>query len=556
MVLAVSLSGSIIGWHLTQLFGRPESVSQTYDGVFHLNALRYIMDTGTASSLTLGGMPTGGENPSFYPAAWHGLVSLLIQATDTSIPVAVHAANIAVAAIVWPIGCIFLCTRITGHRPIPVLVTGVLASGFSAFPYLLLDFGVLYPNFLSVALLPACVALAAMVLRVSSDNRQPWTVSFLALFATLPGLGLAHPSTLMALAALFLPLGGVAVVRHWRQLNRRRAHAARFIPSLAGLVLYTTAVVMLWQELRPSEAASNWEPFLTNARAVGEIIAVAPMGAPAAWMMMFLTLAGLLHIVLRRGTWWAFGLFLVTAFLFVVASSEPEGDFRTLITGVWYNDSFRLAALLPVTTVILASIGGSWIVTVIAQRLQERGKVLVLQHNQPRLTTTVPAIAATITAVAVLVPLVQGASIDLPIREAHRKNYALTEESALSIDERTLIGRLPQHVPDDAVIAGNPWSGTAYAYALSGIEVLTPHLGTTGAPENLQLLMELNQVSTNPAVCSLLQTTGVEYVLEFPGKEIHAGDHFYPGVEDLSGQPGLTVLDSEGEATLYEITAC
>ncbi|GAB3545606.1 hypothetical protein GCM10027404_04400 [Arthrobacter tumbae] len=556
LFLAVTLSGAIIGWRLTQLFGRPESVSQTYDGVFHLNALRYIMDTGSASSLSLGGMPTGGDDPSFYPAAWHGLVSLLIQATDTSIPVAVNATSIAVGAIVWPIGCIFLCTRITGNRPIPVLVTGVLASGFSAFPYLLLDFGVLYPNFLSVALLPACVALAAMVLRVSSDNRQPWMVSFLALLASLPGLGLAHPSTLMALAALFLPLGGVAMVRHWRQLRRRRAHAARFIPSFAALVCYTAAVVVLWQELRPSETASQWEPFQTNARAVGEILAAAPMGEPAAWMIMFLTFAGLLHIVLKRGTWWGFGIFLVTAFLYVVASSEPQGDFRNLITGVWYNDSFRLAALLPVTTIVLASIGGSWIVTATAQHLQERGKHIVLQRVHPRLTTTVPAIAATITAVAVLVPLVQGPSVSVPVREAHRLNYDLNEESALSVDERELIGRLPQHVPDDAVVAGNPWSGMAYAYALSGVEVLTPHLGTTGAPENLQLLMELDQAATNPAICPLLESTGVQYVLEFAGKEIHAGDHFYPGVEGLAGQPGLRVLDSEGQATLYEITTC
>lgn len=557
VLAALALSGSIIGWRLVQLFGRPDNVSQTYDGVFHLNALRYILDTGSASSLTLGGMPTYGESPSFYPAAWHALASLVIQTTNVPIPAAANAVNIVIAAVVWPIGCLFLCTRITGNRPIPLLVTGILAGAFSAFPYLLLDFGVLYPNFLSVALLPACVGLAAMVLKLSSDNHGPWLITMIGFLGTLPGLALAHPSTLMALAALFLPLGGVAMIRYWRRLRMRKAHPITFLPSFSALALYTLIVLILWRELRPSAGASQWKPIQTSAQAVGEILASAPMGAPAAWMLMFLTLAGVLHVVLRRGTWWAAGIFLMTAFLFVVVSGTPRGPLRTLITGVWYNDSFRLAALLPVTTVVLASIGASWILTVLAERLQKRGPTIVLQRSHPRLTSSVPAIAVTSASLVLLLLLTQGRAVELPVAESHARSYALTEDSPLlSMDERELIERLPEILPENAMVAGNPWTGTAYAYALSGIEVLTPHLGTTGGPENLQVLMELDRAASDPGVCSLLDAAGVEYVLEFPGDELHEGDHDYPGVEDLSGVAGLEVLDSEGEAVLYEITAC
>ncbi len=557
VLVALLISGLLIAWRLKQQFGRPENVSQSYDGVFHLNAVRYILDTGSASSMVLGGMPTYGENPSFYPSAWHGVVSLFIELTNADLPVAVNVVNIATGAVVWPVGCLFLCTRITGYRPIPLLVTAVLSAGFSAFPYLLLDFGVLYPNFLSVAILPACVGLAAMVLKLSADNHQPWVVSALGFAGTIPGLALAHPSSLMVLAAFFLPLGGVAVIRLWRQLSHRSARFYKYIPSLAALAAYTAIVVVLWQELRPSEASSQWEPTQTSAQAVGEVLTSAPMGAPAAWTIMFLTLAGILHVVLRRGTWWAAGVFLVTAFLFIVVSGTPKGDFRTLITGVWYNDSFRLAALLPVTTIILAAVGGSWILTVLVQKLLQRGPRIVLQERGYRLEATWPAVIVTACTLAALVPLTQGKSISLPVTKAHTKNYALNAESALlSTDERKLIEELPEFLPEGSVLAGNAWTGTAYAYALSGYRVLTPHLGTTGEPENLELLMTLDQVASNPSVCSLLDTTGVNYVLEFPGEELHAGDHYYPGVEDLANVPGLELVRSEGEAALYEITAC
>ena len=48
-------------------------------------------------------------------------------------------------------------------RPLALLVAAVMAGSFSAFPILLLNWGVLYPNFLSVALLPALLAAARSI---------------------------------------------------------------------------------------------------------------------------------------------------------------------------------------------------------------------------------------------------------------------------------------------------------------------------------------------------------------------------------------------------------
>lgn len=67
------IGAASIALQLRAAFGRPENISQTFDNVFHLNAIRYVLETGNASSMTITGMTNGDNPPYFYPAAWHGL---------------------------------------------------------------------------------------------------------------------------------------------------------------------------------------------------------------------------------------------------------------------------------------------------------------------------------------------------------------------------------------------------------------------------------------------------------------------------------------------------
>jgi len=72
---------------VVQGIGSPETLSQTYDAVFHYNAIAYIVDSGNASSLTLNSLGTPGTPGSFYPSAWHDFASLLVLTTGASAPV-------------------------------------------------------------------------------------------------------------------------------------------------------------------------------------------------------------------------------------------------------------------------------------------------------------------------------------------------------------------------------------------------------------------------------------------------------------------------------------
>ncbi|MDQ3402591.1 MAG: hypothetical protein M3548_04250, partial [Actinomycetota bacterium] len=69
-----------------QGFGDPDNISQTYDAMFHYNAVAYVLDSQNGSSLTLAALGAQTTGPAFYPGGWHDLVSILIMSTGTGVP--------------------------------------------------------------------------------------------------------------------------------------------------------------------------------------------------------------------------------------------------------------------------------------------------------------------------------------------------------------------------------------------------------------------------------------------------------------------------------------
>ena len=183
--------GAVILWiNLIRTFVKPDNISQTYDNVHHLSAIRAILDSGNGSAFAVGSMIHNGPS-GVYPFAWHNLVALTVQLSGVSLPVAVNAVNIVIGALVWTVACMFLATRVAGSRPAVLLLAGALAGSFGSFPVLALGWGVLYPNFLAIALMPTFVGLAADVLKLSPKPRTGPALGIMLLLMGAPGLALA-----------------------------------------------------------------------------------------------------------------------------------------------------------------------------------------------------------------------------------------------------------------------------------------------------------------------------------------------------------------------------
>ncbi|MGZ4663275.1 MAG: DUF6541 family protein, partial [Arthrobacter sp.] len=427
---------------LALAFGTPASFSQTFDNVFHLNGVRYILDTGSASSLTMSSMASGGAAPYFYPAAWHGLAAALIQLTGASLPVGVNVLNMVVAAVMWPLGCMFLTRVVLGNRPVAIASAAVLSGLFSAFPILLLDFGVLYPNFLSVSMLPATLGSVAIFFGLGKDLAIPSWSRFVLPVLLIPGVALAHPNGFMSLLVLSVPILMQSYSRSYLRTRRPLASPRGRAIATVGVAAFAILFIVVWKYIRPPQDAAFWGPIQSPLRAVFEVATNSAMNRPVAPAISVLMLLGLLLAVRYSRNFWMLAVFGITAVLFLIVSGTPISAFRMRVTGVWYNDSYRLAALLPMTAIPFAALGADAVIARLqsflsaakASRADESGRN-PRQGGRAALVLTGCVIAAA-AAVASQLP-----STAAGVRSA-RANYLESPDSPLvSSDELALIQR-------------------------------------------------------------------------------------------------------------------
>ncbi|KQO04038.1 hypothetical protein ASF21_07580 [Arthrobacter sp. Leaf234] len=563
--VAIAFPAAIIGTRYIAAFDAPGNFSQTFDNVYHLNAIRHIAETQNGSALTLGNLTEGSQ--AFYPAAMHDLMALVVMMTGTAVPVAVNVGTIALGALVWPLSCVFLISRIVGYRPIPLLAAGVLCAGMSGFPYMMVAFGVLYPNHAAIAVLPVALGLAVEALGMTPARRRSLSISAgLLAAAVLPGLALAHPSTLIALLAF---AGPVVAGRAVREIQDAKSEGSR--PVLWGVlfVVYAGITLVAWLKVRPSLAFAPWTPFQSNARAIGEVLGSAPMGATTAWVLLILTVAGI-YVAARqfRTMWWILMMFVVGGVLYMVVSSWSLGWFRTFLTGVWYNDSFRLAALLPVVTLPLSVLGAEWLTGLLrrtrkAQAVEGEGAI---RSANPSIARKVRGAVPTVTgsplaSVAVLLVLglgTQGGTL-AGVQDRMEEVFALEEDSPLlTTDELALLQRVPDLVPPGDVIVGNPRTGASLVYAFADRRTIAPHIFGERTDAEQALLDHWDEAGFNVAVCDAIESERAYWALDFGDQEIVPGDEPYIGFRALEDQsaPGISLVAEEGDARLYRVDAC
>ncbi|MDF9279381.1 hypothetical protein P4U43_16450 [Arthrobacter sp. EH-1B-1] len=524
------------------IFGDPENIAQSHDNIFHLNAVRYIAETGNASSPDLGYLGT--RAATFYPAGWHAIVSVVLLSSGLSVPAAINVVNLAIVLAIWCIGCLFLVTRVTGERRTALLSAAVLSGAYSSFPYLLYEFGVVYPFMLSIALLPAVLGLVVQLMRVGAPLRTTTAANLLLLLGVLPGLALAHPSSVVGALGLSLPM---VLAAAYSRLRRSAEPAWR---TLVPTAVFLVVLAVVWMRIRPSRGSSdNWNELGNAGVALIEVVLHSPLFRPPAYLVAALTLVGAAVVLRRKRHRWTLALYGFAAMLFVVANWKEAPDLRWIVAGVWYNDYFRISAMLPVAGIIIASLGAVALVDLAKRRPKVRA--LLREGSRERGAAVVVVL---VVAGVLLAPL---GAVQRGVAEAAAK-YRFTEDSQLlTVDELALIERLPETVEEGSGIVGVPLTGASLSYSYTGIPTLLPY-GTLPASAAGKIIYEsLDELTTNPEVCPAAQEMGVEYVLDFGISSVHPGKtEEVPGLQDLNPENGFERVDSEGEAALYRIAGC
>lgn len=542
VLIAALAVGIVVGvMRLSGYIDDPDGISQTNDAVFHLNAVRFILESGDASSMHVSRLT---DATSFYPAGWHALVSLVVLLTGAEIPIAVNALSIVIGAVIWTLGVCWL-TRLVSGSHLAAAYAAVLASSLQTFPLLMFQWGVLFPNALSTALLPAAVALVLSLPGWSRDDgilRASVRV-VLTLGIVIGAIAFAQPAGLLPWAAVSLVW---FTARMFGAAAPRLSFAARFVT--VGVAWSALAVAWLW--MSSSTSRSHWPPFRGRLEAIGDVLLNGQMRVPISVVVSVFAIIGVITAVITPGLRWLAVVWAGISAAYVVLSTSASPFVRDVIFGAWYADPNRIAALAPLVVIPLAGIGIDAIVRWAVGRfgpVAERGRVGIL--------VPLAALSAAMVAIAVLTP---APMLDFPNdRFFSQSLYTVDDSTYLSVHERELLESLSDHVDDDERIIANPGTGSGFGYVLSGLDVFPRTWSPPTSASWDVLAQRLRDAGSDATVCAALHDYGdPEYVLDFGPGSTEPGRYVMPGMTAFEGQPGFERVTSEGEATLWRITAC
>lgn len=539
--------------------GAPDWISQTWDNNFHLNAVRYIVDHNNGSALFVANMTSGGGPATFYPLAWHDFVSLVFMHSDASIPVATNAFAMAVAGVVWPLSVMYMVRSIFRANPVALMLTGIAAASMSSFPFSLIYFGVLYPNLLGYALLPVGIGMMAQLFRVGLVRYLATTQSlFLGLFVAL-GIALAHPNAVMSMLVLIMPIFIARVVL--QIIAAVKKETPWWVVALQTVVIAGIFYLIsyLWEIVRPAkEAGEMWHPQSSQGEALGGMLTNEALTSKPLWAVTTLSLIGIFFLIkCRNRLYWVLGMWGVLAYYYVAVRSLAWEDGRYEVVGVWYHDSFRLAALVPIVTLAFVAYGAHQLSTLLADKLVgadlSRFKGRLREHGL--VATVLGALA-----VIILGTVMQTAAPLNNYLHASRALYEPTLESPLlTPDEYNVLEHVDDYVAPDEEILVSPFNGGALAYAFADRKVTAYHTLWSMTEDEGYLYKNLDKAKTDPKVCQILEKDNIDYFLWFGWKEVNnTGDHamWYPSFDKVVDSDLVEPVYHSGGATLYKITAC
>ncbi|PTT18308.1 hypothetical protein DBR36_09565, partial [Microbacterium sp. HMWF026] len=518
----------------------PEAIGQLQDTMFHIDVVRYIIENQDGSSAHTGYMDGSQDASGFYPAGWHATAALLVELTDISIPLAATTVSALLTVVVFPLAAITLAVTLFGQSRRIVACVGVAAQLVGAFPWRFLSWGQLYSNLMAMSLLSAVIAGLVILLRSWSSSPIAQRALLIGLIGvSIVGTALAQPNTVFALVVIGFAFIVNAIVMGPRPVRWKLLWLAAVVLLLIGgwTLLYVAPFMQ-------RTVTWVWDSFETPAQAFGELVTLGFNGGLGQFGLAALMVVGGWLVVRRRpNEAWLPASALAFGGLYVF-SAGSEGRVRDFLTGFWYHDSYRLAALVAMLSVPLVGVA----MAAVLHRLRHRFSGI-----------RAGAFSALALLLAVATVFMPGASQQ---REWIRLSFATDDAWMISPAEREFLSEVAQVVPDGVVVANNPYDGSGLAYGLFGTDVLFPAMDGNWLgewdPEKKTVSSKLTLSSFSPDVCAAVEDLGVVYLLQLDDRWYSSGGTLpeWSGLRVDGTQRGFEPVLKEGDMGLYRVTGC
>lgn len=556
----------------------PDAFSKAADNTWHLSLIRSFVDSGDMSTLSASiyrDAANAGEgfysaSGFYYPSVLHALAALVVTMVHCSVPSALNACLTVFISVVFPTSLYMFMRTMFYDRWVVRIAGGVVSMAFAAFPWEFLVFGPLYPNLAGLCLVPlGCSAFIKLIKegRCFFGFRLKLFVMFFFSFAAA---GLVHANSVFSMAVLMFPacLSGV-YSSYKRFLNVRGVEGiAATIRSGFISVFFCAASALIWILLRNLSFFNaivnfHWDSYSTPSQQLVSILTLAYREPEMQPVLALFVIIGIVLIFRQHRNRWLVGSYVLAAtFLFVNATTD--GSLKSVLTGYWYSDPYRVAATVALAGIPLASVGlGGLIDLSISPRWQACG----VSFWRTFIRTALVLICFSF---FVFQPFDWSAGADME-RSAfsQMKNdmdvaYDSFRPNTIDPAEIEFSRKVSEIVDPDYKILNNADDGSAFAYPLFDLNLCYRRSDSSGDGVYGKLLRKkIDQFSYNQEVQDAVKRAGIKYllILDQGGKPLM--DRCYYGYykpSTWSGQnrvtdstPGFKLLLSEGDMRLYEI---
>ncbi len=525
-----------------------QSIPSNWDSVWHANTIRWILDTGQASSTHMGELRNVETHDAlYYPSVFHALGSVLAQLSGAAPTTAYTLSSLAAAVWLFPLSAGLLTWQLLRRRWSQWRTAGAaataaaLSASFTAVPYVEFDTASM-PNMAAYG-----VAIPAFVLVTSSLRHRD-----------------RIPLAILALVGVFSVhlTGGVVVVTFvvaWWLLDALWRPVLGRLRDFVTLVIIAapTLAVLLPQFLGVLQQAEVIEghAFVTHEgkkRALFDAVVQHTRHLndyPIQNIIIALAAAGFVLLLVQR-IWWPAAVWCVLV-VSIVHSSAPFGGPVGALAGkysdLFYSDPRRLSAVVTLLLMPMAGLAlyaAALLVVAGARRLTRRWAA----EREPDRRFWIGATAI----------LLVAASVGLAWHYFPRHRYMLGEKyDQVIIDDKDLeaiayLATLPG--ARDTLIGNANVDGTAWMYAVASLHPLWTHYDypVQQGPGYHRFIFwaYADDADHDPRIAEAVKALNIRYVLT--SVPVVRGFVMPDGLVSLDKSKSWAKIYDNGEARIYE----
>ena len=425
-------------------------------------------------------------------------------------------------------------------------------------------------------------------------------VRILMALVGLAAIAFAHPSAFFS-AVVFI-MGYIACVLARRTAGR--AMGRRILVVGAWIVVCVVAWIAVGQlPFLEDVVTYSYDARGGVVSGVARILVLWSPHIGVQYALGFVVLVGAVACLIDRRRRWLLVPYLIAAVLVCANLVLPAGPLKSLFSGFWYNHPPRLMATLMLYAIPLAAQGAGAIACVLSRiahaavggkgakapdgavpvagssdanasacvapatdgsdtKTPSRMRIASMRLESLRIGWVGGIVAAAIVVVVAFVPLPLPRSVTLLSYAESMADFndPNSKTSFLTSEEREFLLLVSEEVDGGGVVLNNPNDGSAFAYGLYGIDVMTRSFyGSEGGEKSL-LAKSIDKIASDRQVAEAAIDLGAGYVLQLDcdGSGTIYQNRYDPaewaGIFAVhEDTPGLELVLSEGDMRLYRI---